>query len=136
MIKSYKEALSYETFEERYSYLRLHGEVGAETFGFDRYVNQMLYRSRRWLSLRNEIIIRDEACDLAILGFEIYDRIIVHHINPITIEDIELGKSIVFNPNNLICTTHTTHLAIHYGDATLLPKMPIVRRPGDTTPWR
>jgi hypothetical protein len=135
-IRTYSELRRIPTFLERYNYLRLKGGVGESTFGFDRYLNQMLYRSRRWLRIRDEVIIRDEACDLGVYGYSITGQIIIHHINPITPEDIEYATDNVFNKEFLICTTSHTHLAIHYGDESLLPKPPIVRRPGDTTPWR
>jgi len=136
MIKSYRELRRIKTFEERYEYLRLVGSVGKETFGFDRYLNQMLYRSRRWSNIRNEVIIRDEACDLGVPGYDIISRIVIHHMNPITLEDIEEARDEVFDPEYLICTTHRTHMAIHYGDESLLYKLPPERRPGDTIPWR
>jgi uncharacterized CHY-type Zn-finger protein len=106
------------------------------TFGFDRYLNQILYKSTRWLKARDKVIIRDEGCDLGIICYEIHDRIVVHHMNPITPSDIEEEKSFIFDPNFLISVSRTTHLAIHYGDESLLPKMPIARHPGDTTLWR
>lgn len=135
MTKSYYELRKFKTFEERYKYLKLKGSVGKETFGFDRFINQMLYRSRRWTDTRNSIIIRDNACDLGVSGYEIYDKIIIHHINPISKEDIEDELDIIFDPDNLITTSHRTHMAIHYGDENLLYKKPVVRYPGDTIPW-
>lgn len=136
MIKrSYSELIKLKTLEERYRYLRLGGFPGEATFGFDRYLNQMLYRSRKWKSLRDEIIVRDDGCDLAMPGYEIYDMVIVHHMNPLTVEDIEIGSERIFNPDELICTSHMTHMAIHYGDDRLIPKPPVDRRPGDTTLW-
>ena len=135
MIRSYKELRHLKTFEDRYNYLRLGGVVGRETFGFDRYLNQMLYKSAPWLSTRNSIIIRDNACDLGIPEYDIRSGILVHHLNPISIEDIELCRDCVFDPDNLITTTLNTHNAIHYGDATLLVKLPIERTKGDTTLW-
>jgi hypothetical protein len=134
-IRSYAELERFETFEERYDYLRLVGEVGQSTFGFDRYLNQLLYKSRRWQSVRNQVIIRDEGCDLGVIGYEIHDKIIVHHMNPITPEDIEDEKPFIFDSRFLVCTSHQTHMAIHYGDRSLLPKLPVIRRPGDTTLW-
>lgn len=135
-IRSYSELCKLKTFKARYDYVRLKGVVGESTFGFDRYLNQMFYKSRAWLSLRDEIIIRDEGCDLGVLGYEINDLIVIHHLNPITPEDLEDGKEILFDPENLICTSHRTHMAIHYSDETLLPKPLNVRYPGDTTLWR
>jgi hypothetical protein len=96
----------------------------------------MLYSSKRWKQIRDKVIIRDEGCDLGVEGYEIYERILIHHINPITVEDIELERDIVFNPEFLICTTHETHNAIHYGNESILPKLPVERRKNDTCPWR
>lgn len=136
IIRTYSELERLETFEERFRYLKLTGKVGESTFGFDRYLNQLLYNSRRWKKTRDGIIIRDGACDLGVEGYDIYDIIIVHHLNPITIEDIELERAIVFDPEFLICTSKKTHNAIHFGDESLLPQMPIERRRNDTCPWR
>lgn len=136
IIRSYSELISIPTFEERFEYLRLDGRVGAETFGFDRYLNQKLYRSQKWKRIRDSIIIRDNGCDLACEGYEIHGKIIIHHINPITVEDIINENSIVFDPENLISTTHSTHNAIHYGDESLLITGPIERRANDTCPWK
>lgn len=135
MVRTYSELVRYRTFEERYKYLQLKGYVGKATFGHDRYLNQILYRSKRWRRVRDEVIIRDEACDLGCIGYDIYDMILVHHMNPITIEDIEEGRDEVFDPEFLICTSLSTHNAIHYGDENLLPKVPIIRRRNDTCPW-
>jgi len=135
MTRSYSELEKLETFEERYEYLRLQGVVGESTFGFDRWLNQQLYRSSRWKDVRERAIIRDSGCDLGIPGYAIYDRLVVHHMNPITKEDVALGRDIIFNLDVLICTSFRTHQAIHYGDESLLPKTPVVRRPGDTTLW-
>jgi hypothetical protein len=136
LTRTYSELRKLKTLQERYEYLRLRGNVGVATFGYDRYLNQMLYRSRRWSRTRDEVIIRDDGCDLGIRDYPIFDKIIIHHINPITIEDIESGDDKVFDPEFLICTSYNTHLAIHYGNESLIPKSLIVRRPGDTTPWR
>ena len=135
-IKSYSTVILLPTLEERFEYLRLNGKVGAETFGYDRYLNQVLYHDPEWRRTRNDVIIRDNGCDLGVEGHEIKGRILVHHINPITIEDIQLRRYCIFDLNNLICTSHDTHNAIHYGDANLLPKNPIERKPNDTCPWR
>ena len=135
-IKSYSELIKLPTFEERYQYLRLDGRVGEETFGFDRYLNQIFYRSQRWKSVRDTVIIRDNGCDLGVDGYEIHGRIIIHHMNPITINDIEKDSEFLLNPEFLICTVHATHNAIHYGDDGLLIKAPVVRSKNDTCPWR
>lgn len=138
IIRTYSELIKLSTFEERYEYLRLGGKVGEETFGFDRYLNQMLYTSPEWRSLRNYIITRDCGCDLGIPGREIPEGviIIIHHMNPITVEDIVNRSDFVFNPEYLICTIKNTHDAIHYGNSELLYKDPIVRSKNDTCPWR
>lgn len=135
-IKTYSELITLPTFEERFEYLQLKGTVGQETFGFDRYLNQILYSSKEWKSLRNKIIVRDNGCDLALDGFEIHGRILIHHINPITIDDVIKRREMVFDPENLICVTHNTHNAIHYGDKSLLITGPIERRANDTCPWK
>jgi hypothetical protein len=135
MIKCYSKLICLPTFEERYEYLRVHSLVGKSTFGFDRYLNQAFYHSREWKQALNYIYVRDHGCDLAIPVREIFGRPVVHHINPITVEDIELGRDIVLDPENLILTTHETHNAIHYGDASLLRRLPIERRKGDTLLW-
>ncbi len=136
IFRSYSELITLPTFEERFEYLKLDGAVGLETFGYDRYLNQILYRSSEWKRLRNGIIIRDNGCDLGCEGFEIYDRILIHHINPITIEDVLKRRPNVFDPDNLISTSHNTHNAIHYGDVELLTIAPIERTKNDTCPWR
>ena len=135
MIRTYSELCQLETFLERFEYLKLKGAVGEATFGYDRYLNQRLYRSSRWRSTRNSIIVRDEGCDLACPGYEIHGRLLVHHINPITVEDLIEERDIVYDPRNLVCVSHRTHQAIHYGDQSLLPKPLVVRHPGDTTLW-
>lgn len=135
MIRTYSELKQLKTFEERYEYLRLGGSVGRSTFGFDRYLNQMLYTSQRWRSLRDDIIIRDEACDLAIRDREILSRIIIHHMNPITTDDIRYAREHIFDPEFLISTSDNTHNAIHFGDDSLLYRLPPERRPGDTSLW-
>lgn len=136
MIKTYSELRRIDSFEDRYEYLRVAGTVGKSTFGYERYLNQILYNSGPWRSLRNEIITRDKACDLGISGRDIRSGIIVHHIMPITIEDIEFGRDCVYDPNNLICTCLNTHNAIHYGNASMLAPEPKDRKKGDTTLWR
>lgn len=123
------------TFSDRYSYLKLRSAVGVATFGFDRWMNQQFYTSSQWRSVRNQIIVRDNGCDLGIDGYEIYDRIYIHHMNPMTIEDVESGNPDILDPEFLISVTHTTHNAVHYGDESLLAKPLIARRPGDTKLW-
>ncbi|NLB49913.1 MAG: hypothetical protein GX807_03855 [Erysipelotrichia bacterium] len=135
MIKTYREVSRLKTFEERFEYLRLDGVVGVSTFGHDRYLNQALYKSRRWRRLRDEIIIRDGGCDLGIAGREIFDRIIVHHMNPLLIKDVLHDLDLIYEPEYLICTTFTTHNAIHYGDESQLIRLPKERTPGDTILW-
>lgn len=136
MIRTYSELRTYKTFIDRYNYLKLRGSVGIETFGYDRYLNQVLYRSRRWRRTRDGIILRDNGCDLGIEGYDIYDKIIIHHMNPLTIEDIENDVDEIYDPEFLISVSFNTHQAIHYGDESLLPKEPIERKPYDTCPWR
>ena len=136
MIRTYSELITFPTFEERYRYLRLEGKVGEDTFGFDRWLNQSFYKDPEWRAIRDKIIIRDNGCDLGILGREIYSRIIVHHMNPITKDDILSRSAFLLNPEYLICTVKNTHDAIHYGDEGLLIKAPIERTKNDTCPWR
>lgn len=135
-IKTYSELITIPTFEERFRYLKLQGVVGEETFGFDRYLNQLFYRSSEWKQIRDIVIIRDNGCDLGVEGFEIYGRILIHHMNPITEKDIVNRSDILLNPEYLICTTKNTHNAIHYGDENLLMTAPIVRTRNDTCPWK
>lgn len=135
-IKTYSELITLPTFEERFEYLRLDGTVGESTFGFDRYLNQIFYRSQKWKDIRDWVIIRDNGCDLGVEGFEIYGRIIIHHMNPISLQDLERESDLLLNPEYLICTVHNTHNAIHYGDASLLPLAPIERSKNDTCPWK
>ena len=135
-IRTYSELITLPTFEERYQYLRLNGRVGEETFGFDRWINQKFYKDPEWLRIRDEVIIRDNGCDLAIPGREIYSRILIHHMNPITKHDILQRSKYLLDPEYLICTIKNTHDAIHYGDENLLVKGPVERKPNDTCPWR
>lgn len=135
-IKTYSELISIPTFEERYRYLRIGGSVGEETFGFDRYLNQIFYKTREWQAIRDSVIIRDFGCDLAITDREIQGKILVHHMNPITKEDVLNRSEFLLDPEYLICTSKSTHDAIHYGDDSLLIKAPVDRRPYDTCPWR
>lgn len=135
-IRTYSELVQLSTFEERYRYLRLLGAVGKETFGFDRYLNQLFYRSPEWKEARNQVIIRDNGCDLGIEGREIQGRVLIHHMNPITAEDIRERSDLLLNPEFLITTAHNTHQAIHYGDESLLILTPTIRSRNDTCPWR
>lgn len=135
-IRRYSELVLLSTFEERFEYLKLGGKVGADTFGFDRWQNQAFYRSAEWLRVRDLVIVRDNGCDLGIEGRGIGRRIIIHHMNPITIEDIRDAADILLNPEFLICVSHETHNAIHYGDADLLVKDYVPRSPNDTCPWK
>ena len=135
-IRTYSELITLPTFEERYRYLRLNGRVGEDTFGFDRWLNQRFYKDPEWLRVRDEVIVRDNGCDLAIPGREIHSRILIHHMNPITKEDILQRSRYLLDPEYLICTIKNTHDAIHYGDEDLLIKVPVERAPNDTCPWR
>lgn len=146
MIRTYSELKTLSTFEERFQYLQLNGAVGKETFGFDRYFNQKFYTSPEWRAIRDQIIIRDNCCDLGVEGYEIPDLIIkgkrvrpkifIHHMNPVMLTDIETKSDILMNPEYLITTTLDTHNAIHYGDASLLVSAPIERSKNDTCPWK
>ena len=135
-IKTYSELITIPTFEERYEYLRLQGRVGEETFGFDRWLNQVFYRTGEWKTVRDKVIVRDCGCDLAMFDREIQGRILVHHMNPILTRDIVNRTEFLLNPEYLICTSKNTHDAIHYGDSELLITMPIERTRNDTCPWR
>lgn len=135
MSRSYSELRQLETFEERFRYLALRGNVGQSTFGFDRWVNQGFYTSREWRQARDGIIVRDNGCDLGLDGYEIHKGLYIHHLNPITLEQLEEGDDCLLDPNNLITVTHRTHNAIHYGDERQLPLRPVDRTPGDTKLW-
>lgn len=135
-IKTYSELITIPTFEERFEYLQLKGSVGKDTFGYDRHLNQVLYRSPEWKRLRNQIIIRDCGCDLACEGYDIHSKVLIHHLNPLTVEDVLSRSRKVFDPDNLVCVSHSTHNAIHYGDVDLLVTGPIIRTKNDTCPWR
>ena len=135
-IKSYSEMCSFSTFIERFKYLKLNGKVGIETFGFDRYLNQVLYCSQEWKRFRRQVIIRDNGCVFGLDGYNINGRLIVHHINPITLEQIEQRDPIIFSMENVVCVTHNVHEAIHYGDESLLILPPPIRLPNDTCPWK
>lgn len=137
MIRTYTELSKLKTFEERFAYLQLNGQVGEATFGFDRFVNQAFYRSPQWKMLRAKIIVRDNGCDLGIEGREIFRKPLIHHMNPINLKDILDQTDYLLNPDYLITVSHDTHNAIHYGDESLLiPSEPVVRQPYDTCPWR
>ena len=135
-IKTYSELIALPTFEERYEYLRLNGRVGEDTFGFDRYLNQNFYRSAEWRRIRDRVIVRDNGCDLAIDDRIIYGKILIHHMNPITDKDLFNLSDILLDPEYLICVSHNTHNAIHYGDGERRVKDPIVRTKNDTCPWK
>lgn len=135
-IRTYSELRRLSSIFDRFEYLKLGGQTGATTFGFDRYLNQAFYKSREWQKARREVIIRDNGNDLGVDGYPIGTGIIVHHMNPITMEDIIERKADIFDPEFLVCVSDRTHNAIHYGDIGLLPKDPIVRRPNDTCPWK
>lgn len=136
-IRTYSELIKLPTFKERFNYLKLDSLVGKETFGYDRYLNQQLYqRNPRWKKARDKVIIRDNGCDLGVDGYEIFGKIIVHHMNPITMDDILNDRDWIYDPEFLICTVHNTHNAIHYGDEQLLMTAPTVRTKNDTCPWK
>lgn len=135
-IRTYSELITLPTFEERYEYLRLGGKVGEETFGFDRYLNQIFYKTKEWLRVRDEVIIRDMGRDLAMMDREIFGRVLVHHMNPLNVKDIINRSDYLLNPEYLICTSKNTHDAIHYGDISILLIPPIERSKNDTCPWR
>jgi hypothetical protein len=134
-IRTYKELSRLDTFEERYRYLKLSGNLGERTFGFDRWINQRFYKSQEWKSVRNHVIVRDNGCDLGIPGYEIFMNLIIHHMNPLSVEDVKHGDERIIDPNFLITTSLQTHNAIHYGDESMLPRGPIERKMGDTTLW-
>ena len=136
IIRTYNELMLLPTFEERFEYLKLSGRVGEETFGFDRWLNQKVYRSAEWKHLRDQVIIRDNGCDLGVEGREIYGKILIHHMNPISKKDILERTDLLLNPMYLISVTKQTHDAIHYSDDSILMKDPIVRSRNDTCPWR
>lgn len=133
--RCYSELQRLKTFEERFEYLRLAGVVGQSTFGFERWLNQHFYASRRWANARDKVIVRDDACDLGVADYPVNGKLVVHHMNPITPELIELDDPSIYDPELLICVSYYTHLAIHFGDESLLPQLPVERRPGDTLLW-
>ena len=135
-IRTYSELITLPTFKERYRYLRLKGFVGEETFGYDRYLNQVFYKSKEWMDIRDYVIVRDNGCDLGIPGREIHSRILIHHMNPITKQDILNRSEFLLDPEYLISTIKVTHDAIHYGDENLLMEEPIIRTENDTCPWK
>lgn len=135
MIRSYSELRRFTEFDERFEYLKLNGAVGRSTFGFDRYINQMFYTSYEWKRARNFVILRDNGCDLGVPGYEIHDHVLIHHINPMSVDDIVHGESWIFDPEYLITTTQNTHNAIHFGNDKLLPKIVLERNPNDTKLW-
>lgn len=135
-IRTYSELSQLKTFRERYEYLRLNGKVGEETFGFDRYLNQIFYKSDEWKAIRDFVIVRDNGCNLGVEGYDIHGKILIHHMNPILVEDILKRSDFLLNPDYLITTVLSTHNAIHYGDDSLLITLPIERTRNDTCPWR
>ena len=134
-IRTYSELRRIDSFEERFNYLSLRGVVGEKTFGFDRWINQRFYGSREWRRVRQLVIIRDEGCDLGVPGYELERDLLIHHMNPVSLADLTEGASWVLDPEYLVTTSKRTHNAIHYGDARLLPRPVVERRPGDTTLW-
>lgn len=136
MIRTYSELIALPTFEERYEYVRLGGRIGDETFGSDRYINQTFYTSYEWRRFRRDIIVRDMGCDLAMEDREIGGLIVIHHLNPITVDDIWRRSEFLMNPEYVVCVSDNTHKAIHYGDESLLITAPVERYKNDTCPWR
>lgn len=136
MIRTYTEMMSFDSFYDRFNYLNLSGQVGKDTFGYDRYLNQAFYKSAEWQRLRNEIILRDEGCDLAHPDYQIVGRVYIHHLNPVTKKDVLDRSDLLLNPEYLVCVSYDTHQAIHYGDENLLQPDLVIRRPDDTCPWR
>lgn len=135
-MKTYNEMRQLKTFEDRFKYLQLKGDVGEDTFGFDRWINQKFYRSVEWRQVRDKVIIRDDGCDLGDPDHPIQGRIIIHHMNPLTKDDIDQNPDFILNPDYLVCVSHNTHNALHYGDENLLPKKWEPRTPNDTCPWK
>ena len=137
MIRCYSDLMRLNSFNDRFLYLQMNGSVGRDTFGFDRYINQRFYQSREWKRIRDQVILRDNGCDLGVEGYEIHERIYIHHMNPLLLEDIKTSSEFLLNPEYLITTTHATHNAIHYGDDGLLSRLtPVERTRNDTCPWR
>lgn len=135
-MKTYEELSRLTTFADRFEYLKLSGKVGSETFGFDRWLNQRFYNSSEWKCIRNQVIIRDQGCDLGIIGHDIFGKIFIHHMNPISVDDIENISEFLLDPKYLICVSHNTHNAIHYGNSELLLRTPLKRTKNDTCPWK
>ena len=135
-IRTYTELCKLSSFKDRFKYLKLEGNVGQETFGHDRYFNQVFYHSAEWRRIRNRVIARDNGCDLGVEGFEIYGKVYIHHMNPVLLKDIQERSDILLNPEYLITTTFETHNAIHYGNADNLTISPVIRTPNDTVPWK
>lgn len=136
IIKTYSELSRLPTFEERFDYLKLSGNVGSDTFGFDRYLNQIFYKTKEWKEIRNQVILRDNGCDLGLEGYDIYGKILIHHLNPITKDDVLNRSTWLLDPENLVCVTHDTHNAIHYGNKDTLLTSSAERTPNDTCPWK
>lgn len=135
-MRTYSELLTFDSYEERFEYLKLDGVIGQDTFGYDRYLNQQFYRTPEWKRVRDQIIVRDNGCDLGVEGYEIYGKIYIHHMNPLTPKDIIDRSDYLLNPEYLICVTMNTHNAIHYSDASLLAMLPKERTKNDTCPWK
>jgi hypothetical protein len=135
IVRSYNELRRIDSYEERFKYLSLNGSVGSSTFGYDRWLNQRFYTSREWRQLRDHVIARDNGCDLGVDGYEIHDKILVHHMNPMIVDDLLAGEESIMDPNFLIVTSHRSHNAIHYGDESLLPRKYVPRERGDTRLW-
>lgn len=135
-MRTYSELITFNTFEDRFNYLNLKGIVGEEIFGFDRWLNQRFYNSKEWQSIRDYVIVRDQGCDLAMEGYDIGGKVYVHHMNPIDQKDLVRISDILIDPEYLVCVSHNTHNAIHYGDISLIVTAPIERRPNDTCPWK
>ena len=135
-MRTYSDLSKLSTFKQRFDYLKLNGHIGEDTFGFDRWLNQVFYRSPEWRRIRDLVIVRDNGNDLGLDGFQIGGKILIHHMNPITYHDIIHREEDILNPEYLICVSHRTHQAIHYGNEDLLPKEPVERKPNDTCPWR
>jgi len=135
--RTYNEMSMLGTFDERFKYLSLIGQVGLDTFGFDRYMNQAFYKSKEWQQVRSYVIVRDNGCDLGIPDRPIGGHVYIHHIDPITPEDIKHGSSKLLDPNNLVCVSFETHNALHYGDEEYLERNKLVERhSNDTCPWK
>jgi hypothetical protein len=134
-IRTFTELIQYKTFEERFEYLKIGGDVGRSTFGFDRYLNQKFYSSWEWKRIRQQVILRDNGCDLGVSGYEIHSELLIHHINPMSIDDIKHGEEWILDWNYLVTTTKATHNAIHYGSDLIMPKVVMERSPNDTKLW-